>query len=187
MMTRFTILIHRKDYGDASSLGSNFQIRQGTHDGLSLQASTWNRTQFSCGFLDFGRKYLTSAPLTLQPPSRSHAMSVAPQYKLTYGERDNLVLSETLSPTERIQNHDALRPRRSRSSKPRDMGSRRAMADFRLSAHVVERKIAQAFPAQPGFRVVKHTVKGLESLADEMHTPTLCTEYPAPRGLISHF
>ena len=67
------------------------------------------------------------------------------------------------------------------------MGLRRAMPDFRLPHLVTERKTGQAFPAQPGFRVVKNTVKDLGILTDKMRTLTLCTEYPALRGLISHF
>jgi len=67
-------------------------------------------------------------------------------------------LLETLGLTGRIQIRDAPRPWQSRASKPWDRGSRRDLDGLRLRYHVVEHKTGQAFPAQPGFCVVKYTV-----------------------------
>lgn len=81
-----------------------------------------------------------------------------------------MVLLETLSLTGHIRTHDAPCPRRSRASRPWDRGSRRDLDELHLPAPVTEHKTVQAFPAQPVFHVVKHTVTDLES--DEGDLPT---------------
>ena len=133
-----------------------------------------------------GEKCLTLVPSLAEPPSRSHTHFVVPQCKLTYVERGILGSSETLSLTGHIQIHDAPRPLRSRASRTWDMGRHRESGES-LPARALGHKIGQAFPVRPGFPGVKLAVVGSVSLTKETSTLTLRTEYPAPRGLISHF
>jgi len=89
-------------------------------------------------------------------------------------------------PTGHIRTHGVLHPGRPRSSKPQDTVRRRG-SEPHFPARVTESKTVLVFPVRPGFLVVNHPVSDSESLAREIGTLTLRTEYPAPRDLISHF
>jgi len=129
-------------------------------------------------------QYLTLVPSALQPaPFRSHTLFVDPQHTLTCSKRGILMSLVNSRRTGRIRTHGAARPGRSRSSKPRDTVQRRG----RFPVHATENKTTPVFPARPGFLIVKHTLTDSESQAREIGPLTLRMEYPAPRGLISHF
>jgi len=113
-------------------------------------------------------------------------MFVVPQRTLMYNKFGALISLGTPGRTGRIRTLGAPHPGRSRSSKLRDTVRRRGF-DPRFPARATESKTALVSPARPGFPIVKlnHTVT--ERQAREIGQLTLRTEYPAPRGLTSHF
>ena len=113
-------------------------------------------------------------------------MFVVPQRTLMYNKLGVLILLGTRGRTGRIRIPGELHPGLSRSSKRRDTVRHRG-PDPHFPARATENKIVLVFPARSGFLVVKRTVTDSESQVREIGPLTLRTEYPAPRGLISHF
>ena len=83
--------------------------------------------------------------------------------------------------TGRIQIRDGSRCRQFQPSKPWD--KRRHAAQFQDRSRSLEYKTVQVFPGRPALDVVNVWQEGGISVGNL----TICTIYPAPNGLISHF